>query len=810
MIHEKAKRAGYILAFGIAYLTLGFIGWAANYVRGIPYDGLEWKIITGRVQKVDAAGPAAGLIHPGDQIVAIDNVPPEESLPLYSDYAPGDTIQFSLRRDAGEVTVDLKLSSVPLGVLVRWLIPYIVSIFFWLVATGILAFGRSGIRDLLFFLWGMVVSNLLASGSVSSVGPSSISTMFNVLLWFVGPVTLHFHLHLLELKFTRTRWPLWLSYGIAILGSLPFVIWGATAVRRSPWLNIVYTSERVIAASGLIMSVGLLLLAYRTASKAAIRQKIRIVSLNGSIALVPVIAFNVLPDALFQWQYLPYEVSFLFLIAIPIGYGHAIARHQLIRLDRFMNRASTYTLIVVVMAGLYTLIYGLLQTALRPEVAKGAMVQVTSALALGVSFPFIRSRVQRVVDWAFYGGWYDYRSAVERITRTLQSITDPQDLAISLSHWVRRVLRLESAATLVLGPFGTVLGTDRMETTNPSEQVEFVNADGLLPRQGILHRFLEGTSNPIEARIVRRLVPAPSLTQGERDLQHLVNGVIWVPIHGQDGLLGLVILGPRLANETFHALDMDIMKQVAQHCSAVIENLGLLHQLRARAEEVEGLNRQIVSAREKERRSLSHELHDEVIQDLVALTYRISRDPNVAAEDLRKGIREIIQTVREIIRELRPPMLDNLGLLPALRACVRDFREGSGNGIDVQFRTNCAGEEWFPDDIAITIYRVLYEALSNIRKHAQATTALVSLKRENSQMTLEIQDDGVGFDMPENLGRLVMDRHYGLVTIRERLELVDGSLEIESTIDEGTIIRASMPLPEGLTASGDEREGIRW
>jgi signal transduction histidine kinase len=805
MNSERLKQWVNISRFLLAYVSIAFIGWAARSVMLQPYDGLNWVVPSGEVLDVDPAGPARGLLEPGVFILAVDGRPPELALPLYSGKQPGDSVEFLTEADGRLRTVQIDLISPPGHIAIQWFAIYFVAAAFWAGGVFILAHAQEAQRAIGFFAWCLTASLVLSSGALSPTGPSWVSS-----LWMTGPMTIHFHLIFLEKDIPHRMMLLYAHYGLSLLGALPFIIWGAGVIRASRLFDLLYIGGRLNLALGFLAAIGLLVHSHSTAQDAALRQRIQIVGLNASIALLPPVVFNLLPDALLRQQLLPYEASFVFLISIPVGYGYAIVRHQMIRLDRYFNRASTYTLIVLVMAAFYFVLIGLLRVGLPDPLASDPLIQLATVLILGASFPAIRHRMQQVVDQAFYSGWYDYRSAVERITRTLQSITDPQDLAISLSHWVRRVLRLESAATLVLGPFGTVLGTDRMETTNPSEQVEFVNADGLLPRQGILHRFLEGTSNPIEARIVRRLVPAPSLTQGERDLQHLVNGVIWVPIHGQDGLLGLVILGPRLANETFHALDMDIMKQVAQHCSAVIENLGLLHQLRARAEEVEGLNRQIVSAREKERRSLSHELHDEVIQDLVALTYRISRDPNVAAEDLRKGIREIIQTVREIIRELRPPMLDNLGLLPALRACVRDFREGSGNGIDVQFRTNCAGEEWFPDDIAITIYRVLYEALSNIRKHAQATTALVSLKRENSQMTLEIQDDGVGFDMPENLGRLVMDRHYGLVTIRERLELVDGSLEIESTIDEGTTIRASMPLPEGLTASGDEREGIRW
>ncbi len=810
MNSERLRQWVNVSRFLLAYLSIAFIGWAARSVMLQPYDGLNWIVPSGEVLDVDPTGPARGLLEPGDFILAVDDSPPELALPLYSGKQPGDSVEFSVEAGGRLRTVQINLISAPRHIAIQWFAIYFVAAAFWAGGVFILAHAQESKRAIGFFAWCLTASLVLSSGALSPTGPSWVSSLFNVLLWISGPMAIHFHLIFLEKDIPHRRALLYAHYGISFLGGLPFVIWGAGIIRASRLFDLLYMGGRLNLTFGFLAAIGLLIHSYRTAQDPTLRQRIQIVGLTASIALLPTVVFNLLPDALLRQQLLPYEASFVFLIAIPVGYGYAIVRHQMIRLDRYFNRAAAYTLIVLVMAGFYFVLIGLLRVIFPESFAHNPLVQLATVVMLGASFPAIRRRMQRVVDQAFYSGWYDYRSAVELITGGLQSMTDPSELADLLSGRVREVLRLQSAATLVLGPFGTVLGIDRMGTIGPSEREDSVKADGLLPRRGTLYCFLESTSNPIEARSVRRLMPAPSLTVGERDLLYLANGVIWVPIHGQERLLGLVILGPRLANETFHALDMDIMKQVAQHCSAVIENLGLLYQLRARAEEVEGLNRQIVAAREEERRSLSHELHDEVIQDLVGLTYRIGRNPNVPGEDLRKGIREIIQTVREIIRELRPPMLDNLGLLAALRACVRDFREGSGDGIDVEFRTNCSGEEWFPDDIAITIYRVTYEALSNIRKYAQARTALVILKRENSQMTLEIQDDGVGFDMPENLGRLVMERHYGLVTMRERLELVDGNLEIESAIDEGTTIRARMPLPEGLAESGDEQEVTRW
>jgi signal transduction histidine kinase len=797
MISERLRRWANIFGFILAYLCIAFIGWAARSVLLQPYDGLNWIVLSGQVLDVDPAGPAYGKLMVGDTIVAVDGRPPAHALPLYSKQHAGDTVEFVVDRDGKVQTAEVELVSAPTYIKVQWMTIFLVSTAFWAGGVLVLAFAQASHKTISFFAWCLIAALALSAGALSPTGPSGVSALFNVLLWFSVPITIHFHLIFLEEG--HPVWGMLLPgiYGLSLLGGLPFVIWGADVVRASNLFNFLYIAERLYVSFGFITAIVLLIHAYHAEKSNIISQRIRIVVLSTSVALVPIIVFNLLPDALSKQQFAPYEASLLFLIAIPMGYGYAIARHQLIRLDRFLNRGAMYTLVVALMAALYLMIVGLLQVLLPLELLDNPLVEVATALALGASFPAVRSWIQRIVDWAFYGGWYDYRSAVEEITGNVQSITEPSRLASAISERVRNTLRLQSAASLILGPFGAALGKDHLQGSQLASVDLERSVSDLIPENGVLRKYLANRSHPVETRTIRRLISERSLTKGEKALLDMADGVIWVPI-GTDGeFLGLIILGPRLANETFHALDMDIMKQVSQHAAAVVKNLGLLHELRARAQEVERLNRQIVSAREAERRALSHELHDEVVQDLVGLTYKVSRDAHLRLSEFRGEIREIIRTVRDIIRRLRPPVLDNLGLVPALRGCVRDFREKCGQELAIRFRTNCPAEEWFPEDVAITAYRVLFESLNNILKHARAENVEISLERAESEILLAIQDDGIGFQMPGNLGALVMDRHFGLVTMRERLELIRGRLEIETAVGRGTIIRARIPVSLG-------------
>jgi two-component system sensor histidine kinase DegS len=129
-----------------------------------------------------------------------------------------------------------------------------------------------------------------------------------------------------------------------------------------------------------------------------------------------------------------------------------------------------------------------------------------------------------------------------------------------------------------------------------------------------------------------------------------------------------------------------------------------------------------------------------------------------------------------------------------MRSCIREFRERSDENTIWAFHTNCGEEDWLPDDIAICLYRILSEALINIEKHANARQVRVSLMSDTEEAILTIEDDGCGFIIPQNLGELVAEQHFGIVTMRERLELVQGSLEIETDPGKGARIRARVPL----------------
>jgi signal transduction histidine kinase len=206
----------------------------------------------------------------------------------------------------------------------------------------------------------------------------------------------------------------------------------------------------------------------------------------------------------------------------------------------------------------------------------------------------------------------------------------------------------------------------------------------------------------------------------------------------------------------------------------------------------------VLRATEQERLRLAADLHDGPVQELTALRYslarartRVQRGQPEEAEALLAGVEVDLATgiggLRRLMSELRPAVLDEQGLEAALRTQARAFEAANGVACDVH--SDLAGR--LAPELETVLYRVTQESLTNIGKHARASRVTVSLASENGAVRLRIHDDGVGFD-PMAARGLVGDGHFGLVGMRERVEMVGGKLVVDSVPGEGTTVDVRM------------------
>jgi signal transduction histidine kinase len=266
-----------------------------------------------------------------------------------------------------------------------------------------------------------------------------------------------------------------------------------------------------------------------------------------------------------------------------------------------------------------------------------------------------------------------------------------------------------------------------------------------------------------------------------------------LPVMRRHAVAGaMLIVGD--ARDPFAALDASFLQALGQQVGAALENADLDRRLRRRTEELERLSVRMVEQHEEERRRLSLELHDETAQvfSAVKLQLGIVREevPAPQAERLARVtelVDEGMASIRSVTDQLRPSLLDDLGLLPALRALVADFE--SRTGIVVTF----AAPERLPpvDTLAeLAIFRAVQEGLSNVARHADAATATVALAALPAGLTIRIEDDGRGLFADG----AVVEEHTGLAGMRERFTALRGTVALEPGATGGTRLTLHLPL----------------
>jgi signal transduction histidine kinase len=261
---------------------------------------------------------------------------------------------------------------------------------------------------------------------------------------------------------------------------------------------------------------------------------------------------------------------------------------------------------------------------------------------------------------------------------------------------------------------------------------------------------------------------------------------MWVPLVARDRVIGVIQIHDKEgADARFSDDDLRLAETFATRAAVAVE----LSQRVA-----QDALRRVVQAQELERRRLARELHDETGQALTSILLGLKPLEEALTEhparasltELREHVVAALQNVRRLAVELRPAVLDDFGLVPALERLTDAFAEQSGIRVDFH---SALGEARLPSEVETALYRVVQESLTNIAKHANAGSVSVSLARRESAVAAVIEDDGGGFDP-----RTPREEGVGLLGMRERLALIDGKLEVESRPGAGTTVVAEVPL----------------
>ncbi len=217
-------------------------------------------------------------------------------------------------------------------------------------------------------------------------------------------------------------------------------------------------------------------------------------------------------------------------------------------------------------------------------------------------------------------------------------------------------------------------------------------------------------------------------------------------------------------------------------------------------EQLRHLSHQLLLAQEEERKRISRELHDEIVQTLVGINVHLAsltvRKPfdlkNLRSKisSTRRMVEKSVEIVHRFARELRPTVLDDLGLIPALHSYIREFTKRTK--IRVQFTASSEVKQLNSTQRTV-LYRVAQSALANVEKHAGASNITVRLQNHQEAINLEIHDDGKSFEV-ERVLLVTRHKRLGLIGSRERVEMIGGKFDIISQKGHGTLIRAEIPI----------------
>jgi signal transduction histidine kinase len=554
-----------------------------------------------------------------------------------------------------------------------------------------------------------------------------------MLLWPAGA------LHLpLSMSGALTKRRLALIYGVplgAYLGAL--IAARVASSTTSAWIGTWPAVQMLVVIPTVVVGLALAFRAYRAGSP-TYRQQVRWAAGGGALSTIVSLGVLMVPELVLGRPLIPWSAVGLIALPLPLGIAVGILRYRLFDIDVVVNRALVYGGATVGLVATYAASVSLLGAILPVGGGFPASLLATGIAAV-VALP-IRDVLQRGVNRVMYGDRDDPYRALARLGQRLESTLDPIEAPDVIVRTVAESLRLPWAA-LRLGPPGAAV------------------------------RVIEHGVQPVWDPIS-------------------------VPLMSGAEVVGDLLVAPRSAAEPLSMADRALLEALARQAGASVHALRLTLDLIASRE-------RLVATREEERRRIRRDLHDGLGPTLAAIGMRaevaadlVSTDPAAAQrllEELRGEVHGAVGDVRRLVDALRPPALDELGLVGALEA--QAGRLGPPPRVDVA----AAGPlPELPAAVEVAAYRIAVEAMTNAARHAGAQRCRVQLGEApaagaatggvlDRALEVEVVDDGVGLRKDATPG-------IGLASMRERAAEVGGTCVIESLSGGGTRVFARLPL----------------
>jgi PAS domain S-box-containing protein len=318
-----------------------------------------------------------------------------------------------------------------------------------------------------------------------------------------------------------------------------------------------------------------------------------------------------------------------------------------------------------------------------------------------------------------------------------------------------------------------------------------------------LFSLLESSPSPVVLGDAQKHPKYEQWSEGGKDPIH---GWMGVPLIAHDRPIGFLMLNSQ-ARDVYTSAHIRLAQAFANQAAVAIENARLFEQVQSGRERLQRLSKKLVEIQEAERRSIARELHDEIGQVLTGLQFMLSLGKErPAAEridvfsEAQALVSSLMSQVRELSINLHPAMLDDLGLLPTLKAHFERYQLQTGISIHFDYKNL---EMRFPAEVELSAFRVVQETLTNVARYAEVKEVDIAISVDGASLYVRVEDHGHGFDLD-----ILKDgeRSFGLVGIRERTYLLGGKFEILSKPGEGTRIVAIFPIANKLERRKNDRQ----
>lgn len=431
---------------------------------------------------------------------------------------------------------------------------------------------------------------------------------------------------------------------------------------------------------------------------------------------------------------------YLAVICIPISTGIAMLRYRLYEIDVLINRTLVYGGLTLLVVGIYVLVVGYLGALFRTS--SNLLISLVATALVAVLFQPMRVALQHGINRLFYGQRDEPYVLIERLGSRLEATLAPEAVLPTIVETVAQALKLPYAA------------------------IQLQQEDSLMT-----------------AASYGKLKGEP----------------LALPLVSQRETVGKLLLAPRAPGEDFTPADVRLFGELSRQVSLAVHAVRLTRDLQRSNEHLMAARTNLVIAQEEERRRLRRDLHDGLGPTLAALTLKVGAARKLLAHDptqvemllleLNSDIETTVADIRRLVYNLRPPALDDLGLIGAIQERAAQYRaskemeEASGLRITVE-----APEQLptLPAAVEVTAYRIVQEALTNVVRHAHASHCHIRLALDNV-LTIEIGDDGIG--LPES-----QHRGVGTRSMYERATELGGTLTVEPGVTGGTVVLAQLPL----------------